>query len=150
MKFNLSQAAKVFLVLIVGLLVTVQVQARNTKLMVPIKDVTQGEFKGKLNSDIALYFGNQSHPAIERKHGEFPTNKKTNGVNKSDEVACNWAMLSAIIALQERAVREGGNAVVNIRSYYKKNVVSSKTEFECHAGSFMTGVALIGEVVTLK
>lgn len=58
--------------------------------------------------------------------------------------------LSAMIALQDRARREGGNAVVNIRSYYKKNEVNSSSEFECGAGAVMAGVTLEGEVVTLK
>ena len=34
-------------------------------------------------------------------------------------------------------------------SYYKKNTVSSETEYECHAGAVIAGVALIGDVVTL-
>ncbi|MBB3062868.1 hypothetical protein [Microbulbifer rhizosphaerae] len=55
-----------------------------------------------------------------------------------------------MIALQDRARREGGNAVVNIRSYYKKNEVNSSSEFECGAGAVMAGVTLEGEVVTLK
>jgi len=52
-----------------------------------------------------------------------------------------------LLALQNRAKREGGNAVVNISSYYKKKTVSSKTRFECHAGAFIAGAALIGKVV---
>ncbi len=46
-------------------------------------------------------------------------------------------------------MNEGGNAVINIASYYKKNTVSSDTEFECHAGAVIAGVAMIGDVVTL-
>ncbi len=69
---------------------------------------------------------------------------------KSDEKACNWAFLSAMIALRDRALNEGGNAVVNIKSNYKQNEMSSNTEFECHAGAIMSGVALKGTVVKLK
>lgn len=73
-----------------------------------------------------------------------------NAFNKTDEKACNWAFLSAMIALKDRAVREGGNAVINIKSNYKNNLTSSEKTFQCGAGALMAGVALTGEVVTLK
>ena len=38
-----------------------------------------------------------------------------NGFNKSDKDTCEWAFLSAILELQERAQREGSNAVVELR-----------------------------------
>jgi hypothetical protein len=39
--------------------------------------------------------------------------------------------------------------VVNIVSFYKKDVMSSPTEFECHAGAVIAGVALRGEFVKI-
>lgn len=124
-------------------------QARDTEHMFPIEDVLT-EYEERVHDDVALYFGDQSHGEVVDRHGEYPTSKKTNAFGKSDAEACRWAMLSAILALQERAQREGGNAVVNIRSYYDENEVSSETEYECEAGNVVAGVALIGEVVTLK
>ena len=41
-------------------------------------------------------------------------------------------------------MREGGNAVVNIHSYYKSVPFKSNTEYECGAGKIMGGVALRG------
>jgi len=58
-------------------------------------------------------------------------------------------MISALKELAERAKTEGGDAVVDIVSYYKKNVFSSATEYECHAGNIVAGVALKGRVVKL-
>lgn len=133
------------------LLLAPQAHSRDTKHMMSIQDAMESaNYQEKLDPDVALYFGDQSHPKVEKSFGSFPTNKKTNSFNKSDEAACQWVMLSALLALQERAKREGGNAVINISSYYKKNVVKSETEFECHAGAFMSGVALKGEVVKLS
>jgi len=106
--------------------------------------------KAKLDPGIKLYFGTQKHPAVIKKLGEFGTNKKTNAFGKEDEVACQWAFLSAILTLQERAKKEGGNAVINIRSNYKDHLTSSKTEYLCGAGGLMAGVAFKGEVVRLK
>jgi uncharacterized protein YbjQ (UPF0145 family) len=58
--------------------------------------------------------------------------------------------LSAVLALQERARQLGGNAVINIKSNYKNKLTESATEFTCGSGALMSGVALKGEVVTLK
>ncbi|POB08294.1 excinuclease, partial [Vibrio vulnificus] len=78
------------------------------------------------------------------------TNKKTNAFNKTDEEACNWVFLSAMIVLKERAIKEGGNAVVDIKSNYKNNLTSSVDTFQCGAGTMVAGVALTGKVVKLK
>ncbi|ASJ76863.1 excinuclease ATPase subunit [Granulosicoccus antarcticus] len=125
-------------------------QARDNKLMVPIADLmAKGQTQDKLDPEIRLLFAGQSYPEPTRKYGNFVTNKKTNAFNKSDSEACDWVMLSALIALQDRARSEGGNAVVNIESYYKKVVMASATEYECHAGNVMAGVALRGDIVKL-
>ncbi len=91
-------------------------------------------------------------PMVKRlkDFGGFKTNKKTNAFAKSDEDACNWVFLSAMISLKERAIKEGGNAVVDIKSNYKNNLTSSSETFQCGAGAVMAGVALTGKVVTLE
>lgn len=124
--------------------------ARDNKLMMPISELMEtGQAKDKLDPEIRLLFAGQAHSEPTRNYGNFVSNKKTNAFNKSDSAACEWVMLSALIALQDRAKAEGGNAVVNIESYYKKNVMASSTEYECHAGNIMAGVALRGDVVRL-
>ena len=124
--------------------------ARNEVLRISVEDaLAQPGADSKLNSSIRLFFGDQALPAIERKLGTFTSNKKTNAFNKSDVEACNWAFLSAMMSLQERAVREGGNAVVNIHSFYRKSAFSSDSDFECGAGTFVVGITMVGEVVRL-
>lgn len=124
--------------------------ARNTIHQLSIEQaLAEGEAKGVLVDGIALYFGDAEHPAVEASHGQFTSNRKTNAFNKSDEEACNWVFLTAIKALQERARKQGGNAVINIYSYYYKNEFVSATEFECGAGTMVAGVTMIGDVVTL-
>ena len=133
------------------MLLAPQAYSRDTTLMLSIQDaLLSADFKAKLDPNVALFFGNQKHPKVRQSYGTFPANKKTNAFNKSDVGACRWAMLSGLIALQNRAKKEGGNAVINIASYYKKNTVKSNTKFECHAGAFVAGVALIGKVVKIK
>ncbi|KAF1023035.1 MAG: hypothetical protein GAK30_00725 [Paracidovorax wautersii] len=70
------------------------------------------------------------------------TNKKTNAFAKSDANACSWAMQSALIQLHEAAKEAGASRVVNIVSFYKRNEFRSTTDFECHAGAVVAGVAL--------
>jgi uncharacterized protein YbjQ (UPF0145 family) len=86
---------------------------------------------------------------VAKTIGEWTSNKKTNAFNKSDQEACDIAFISAAVSLQDRAKREGGNAVINIHSVYKNDKFESGSEYLCGAGATMAGVALRGTVVTL-
>src|SRR5690606_23828132 len=97
-----------------------------------------------------FYFGKQAAPAATKEFGEFTANKKTNAANKTDEAACQWAFLSAMISLRDRAKSLGADSVVNIKSFYKKNLVESNTQFECGAGAIMAGVTLKGTMIKTK
>ena len=124
--------------------------ARDDKLMFPIAPALEAkDAKEKLDGSVKFYFGNQQTPNIVTKLGTDVTNQKTNAFGKSDEKACNWVFLSAMIQLDKRAKQLGANAVVNIVSYYQKNVMSSPTDFECHAGTVVAGVALRGDFVKI-
>ena len=68
-------------------------------------------------------------------------NKKTDAANKSDEKSCQWAFLSTVKQFQDRGKSQGASKVGNIVSYYK-NILQSSTQYECHAGNLMSGVAL--------
>ena len=124
--------------------------ARDTVQSFSIEEVLSSlDGKAKLGEPIKFAFGTTSLGKVSKNFGEFRTNKKTNAFGKSDEKACKWAFLSAMISLRDRAVTEGGNAVINIRSNYKDNTTSSETTFQCGAGGVIAGVALIGDVVTI-
>jgi hypothetical protein len=129
-------------------LVTSLALARDTRLKLPIKDAMETPAaKEQLGKEIKFVFG--SKPAGGKEIGTYTSNKKTNFANKSDKEGCEWAFLSAMVSLKQRAIAEGGNAVVNIQSYYKKNEFTSTTEYECAAGAFVGGVALRGTVVKM-
>lgn len=108
------------------------------------------EYKDKLDGSVRFYFGNSPHPAVAHEYGNFVTNKKTNGFLKDAGVSCRHVLLSALIALQNQAKSLGGNAVVNIHSYFKKNEASHDSDAECYKGFLMSGVALKGDVVRLS
>lgn len=125
-------------------------QARDSKLLLPIEAGMESKSAGeKLDGSVKFYFGTQKHPKVLAKLGTDSTSKKTNAFNKTDDTACNWAFLSAMVALEKRAYALGANAVVNIVSNYSNHQFSSNTEFECHAGGIMAGVALKGDFVKI-
>ncbi|CAM2140517.1 Excinuclease ATPase subunit [Pararobbsia alpina] len=123
--------------------------ARDTVDNYDVSDALKSE-PGKVGDDVPLFFAGQDHPRVVKSYGTFDTNKKTNSFGKSDLKACQHVFLSAVIELQERARKEGGNAVINIKSNYENHIRESATEFTCGAGAIIAGVALTGEVVTLK
>lgn len=102
-----------------------------------------------IDKSIKLYFGNKKHSKPQKVFGEFQAKKKTNAFNKTDEEACQIAFLSALISLQDRARKMGGNAVVDIKSIYNRKEFVSDTEFECGAGAFVAGSTLMGTAVKL-
>ena len=126
--------------------------ARDDRLMFPVNEgMERGKTtKDRIDPDIRLYFGKQKTPAVERKMGEFTANRKTNATNKSDKEACEISFVSAVVSLQQRARKEGGNAVVNVHSVYKNEFKESNSEYLCGAGTFVAGVALRGTVVKLQ
>lgn len=119
--------------------------ARDTILNIPLADVLDmPEAKEKLDGSVKFYLAGQKTPKIIKTLGSDVSNPKTNGLGKSDEYGCKYVALSALINFQNSAKREGANAVVDMVSYYKKNESKSDTTFECHAGTFVIGVAFKG------
>ncbi len=140
MKLRLSAA-----VLLASMAVATTASARDTVLYIPLADVlSMPEAQDKLDKNMKFFLAGQSTPKVIKRLSTDVSNPKTNGVGKSDEFGCKWAALSALISLQNSAKREGANAVVDIVSYYKKTEYRSATDFECHAGAIIIGVALKG------
>ena len=137
-------------VLILCLAIALPAHGRDTKHLLPIAVAMETkDAQDKLDGSVKFYFGDQAPPQVVTVLGSDVSNRKTNAFGKSDENACHWAFLSAMVALQTRAQQMGANAVINIVSYYNKRVMSSATEFECHAGAIMAGVALKGNFVKI-
>jgi uncharacterized protein YbjQ (UPF0145 family) len=115
--------------------------AADNKLMKPIADaMAANDAQAKLNNGVKFYFAGQSTPKFT-KVGVGKTSQKTNTFNKSADAACSWAFLSAMMALEKRAQQLGADAVVNITSNYGNVETASATEYECHEGNIVAGVA---------
>jgi len=111
--------SKLIIVSIAALVMTTSAEARDDRNKYEIQSLLDSEKAKKALLDVPLYFAENSPTKFESNYGEVSTNKKTNAFMKSDLEACEWAMLSALKALQERAIREGMTDVVNITSNYK-------------------------------
>ncbi len=119
--------------------------ARDTVYKIKLAEVlSMPEAKSKLDGSVKFYLAGAKTPRVIELRGSDVTNQKTSSIGKTDEFGCKWAALSALIALQESAKRQGANAVVDLVSFYKKQEFKSAREFECHAGSVIVGVALKG------
>ena len=124
--------------------------ARNTFVDFDVEEArTQGFGHGNL-LDVPVFMAGEQRPPIEKELGTFTSNRSTNAFNKSDRAACQIAFLSALIVLQNRAQLEGGDAVVDVRSVTRGNLLESATQFRCVAGNVVAVVALEGRVVKLK
>ncbi len=105
--------------------------------------------KDKLNPEIKMFMKGEVHPKVIKNLGEFKSNQRSNGFGKSAQAACDRAFISALMILQERVEKEGGNAVIDIYTITKDKIFESAEQYSCIKGGFVTNVALKGTVVTL-
>lgn len=125
-------------------------QAADDLVMITVSEaMATPDYQQALDGSVKFYFGNSPHPPVAQTYGERVTNRKTNGFAKTAGDACRWVLLSALIALQDEAKSLGGNAVINIESYFKRRAVSNDTQAECYKGFFIASVALKGDIVKL-
>lgn len=142
---------KIVMILVLNILLVSSAFARDDVGVFSVAEAMALEqTKSALGDSVSFYFGDSKHGKTVKTFGESRTNKKTNAFNKSDKEACQWVFLSAMVALRDRAVSLGANAVVNIKSNYKNNLVSSNDSFSCGAGTMIAGVALVGDMVTIE
>lgn len=125
--------------------------ARDEVLHLPINAAIESPAaKQYINADVKFFFGRQSYGKEEQGFREDTANHKVYSVSKGDEAACQQAFLEALGALAKKAQSFGANAVVDIRSYYRKETWVSDSEYECHAALAVAGVAMKGRYVRLR
>lgn len=119
--------------------------ARDTPYKLPFEEVLNSPLaKEKLDGSVKFFLKGQATPKVISKLGEDMSNRKTNGVGNEDIEGCRHAALSVLIAFQEKAKTLGANAVIDMISYYKKVPFESATQYDCHAGATVIGVAMKG------
>jgi hypothetical protein len=142
--------ASICMILAITLLLAGPAWARSTEHLLSIQAALGSDMAKQKLLDVPVFFAGQKHPAVARKLDAVRTNKKTRGAFRSDEKACQIAFLSAVIQLQQRALRDGGNAVIDITSIARNQPLSSATEYRCVAGSVVVHVGLQGNPARIK
>lgn len=135
------------------------VQARNTKILMPLVEVMQSaKTKAVIGEDIKLYFGDKS-PEGAQSIGEFysrgeakPYKTTASGRTRplDDETTCRAAMRIALADLVQQAHARDGNALVDISSFYNRVEMRSNEVYECHAGMTRAVVDLKGRLVRIE
>lgn len=122
--------------------------AEDRILKFPVKHALGSKLaKDKMFDDIRVYMHGQARPGVAKSFREYKSNKRSNGL--SDQETCDKAFISAIISLQQRADREGGNAVVDVYSVSNNKKTKSAETYSCLRGRAMAQVVLYGTVVRL-
>lgn len=141
---------RLLLVLISIVSMTGLAHGRNVELIVPIADaLAASDIKDRPTGAVKFYFAEEKAPNVAKNLGSYLAAPRTGASGKSDQRACHEAFLWTLLNLEDRALRAGANAVVNIVSYYKRKERSSVAEFECHVGNVIVTVWLKGDLVRL-
>lgn len=139
--------------LLASLLCVSAAQARNTTLMMSLKDgLAQAAVSQTVGQDMALVFGSATPSEVEPRRQDvvvegqakpYKTEQWGHNVPLDDASTCQLAFGNALQELARQARQSGANAIVGIVSYYKNKIFDSGVEYECHAG-------MSRAVVTLK
>ena len=142
---------KIVAALLISVLGSSFAQAKDDLALYSINEaLSTREGKTQLDPGVKLYFANQAHPKAEVSLGTWVTNKKFPLLNKPPKAVCEYTFIDALQELQRRALKEGGNAVVGIESYYKKMARPSTDKYMCGVGYVAIGVALRGTVIKVQ
>jgi hypothetical protein len=104
-----------------------QTHAADKEFRMPFAALLESaEARQKLDDTFGFYLQGQQTPKVLERMGQDVSNKKSNAFAKETTSTCQWAALSALISLQEKAKRMGANAVIDIVSYYKKDPFAAR------------------------
>jgi len=108
------------------------------------------EYSGRRKpSAFAWFMMGRQHGESEKLQGRMVTRKSTSAFGRSDQHACGIAFQSAIIQLQKRAQKLGGNSVVDIVSIADGETFESKDSFRCSVGNLVATVHLEARAAVL-
>ena len=139
----------IFSLVIFTVLLSLNLEAADDKYHFSI-DSALTQHSALVDPNIKLYFATQPHEKVGYDAGTYTSNKTTNARRKTPRQSCDWVFISAILSLQQRAIKEGGVAVVNIHSYYNQVKKFDEEVYECHDGKNVSRVVLRGTVVKLE
>lgn len=123
------------------------VEARETELFFDVAQATESPLGKSRLLSIPFYMKGGDAPVAVKLLSTWTQERASSGVMRTDKKTCDVAFLSALIALQESAQKEGGDAIVNIVSSTKGKTTESASQYRCIAGTTIAHVALSGDVI---
>jgi hypothetical protein len=106
---------------------------------------------GKLDGSVKFYLaGTTPVGQLTVVNDNVDVTRKTNAFGKKDQATCDWALQSALIALQDDAKKAGANAVTDIVSNYNGSEYRDSQNYECHVGFLMSGVELKAKLAKVQ
>nr|WP_320049765.1 hypothetical protein [uncultured Desulfuromonas sp.] len=143
----LSRLGLVFFASLLIAIVSQSAFAADEWMYCSVKDALNSQLaKDKLDSNLSFYMKGQAPGAVQEVTREFTANKRARKFGKSAEDACQTAFVSALMAFQDRAYKEGRNTVIDLYSVTKDRPFESTDQYSCLVGGMMVNVALRGKV----
>lgn len=132
-----------------SLLSTSLASARNTFYDISVEEAVKTKTGQKKLLDVPFYMLGQEHPSVDKDFSIFKSNKRS-AKGFGNIKKCQVAFISAIISLQNKAKRMGGDGLIDVMSVTRRNNLESPDKFRCLAGANMVNVELVGRVVTFS
>ena len=98
---------------------------------------------------VKIYFAGQP-VEIEKIVAPTKSSRRTTRGKSNVSLSCHKALANVLKGMGEQALRNGANAVVNIKSNNMNIVTESSTTFKCRLGGNLVNVALIGDLAVVK
>jgi uncharacterized protein YbjQ (UPF0145 family) len=101
-------------------------------------------------NDVALYFGSQTHPAVQRQLGGVSYSVRVARSTDGPEASCDKALAEALGKLRANAKDHGANAVINVTTRFHSTETASDTAYTCGVSPSAAAIAVKGERVVLQ
>jgi len=101
-------------------------------------------------SAVALYFGSQPHPDVERHLGSVSHSVRVARTTDGQQASCNLALAEALRQLRFDATKKEANAIINITTRFHSTKSDSPTDYTCGVSTSAAAIAVRGDLVVLR
>ena len=121
--------------------------ARTEVMTFPIQPVLQAQ---QFAPGVALYFGNQAHPAVVSSLGEVTKSSHPARKTATEVEICNATLADALRQLASAAHDRGANAVINIKTWFHSTESNDENNYTCGVSGVSAALRVSGELVTIE
>ncbi|CAG4889585.1 signal peptidase [Paraburkholderia saeva] len=111
---------------------------------------TQVVAQPQSGAEIALFFGDEAHPAVRSQLGDASESARIARRTDDQTTACNRALIEAVDRLRTYAHDHHANAIIHIRTSFHTTETSSATDFTCGVSGSAAALRLRGDAVVLE